>query len=125
MIRRKTLSEEHVRHALAYKEFPQEVIGDAPLVAVALTQSWCPQWRSMHGWLCELSYREAPEGTEPISVWELEYDGKPYFREFLELKERTWGNRLVPYLRYYRDGELFGTDNYISADRFLSKFGRK
>ncbi len=120
MIRRKTLSEEQVRHALEHKEFPEDVVQDAPLVVVALTQSWCPQWRSMLGWLRELSYRETPEGAEPITVWELEYDGQPYFREFLELKEKTWGNRLIPYLRYYRDGALFRTDNYISAEQFLS-----
>ncbi len=132
MIERVTLEQEHVMHALEHHEFPDEIISAAPAVAVVLSQSWCPQWRAMQDWLRGLQRRpdsaepEAvqPASTEPatgIVVWELEYDGTPYFREFLALKEQVWSNRLIPYVRYYRDGRLLETGNYTSAERFLAK----
>ncbi len=121
MVHRSTLSEHHVAHALEYQEFPGEVIHSAPLVAVILTQSWCPQWKAMRAWLGKLEESRDPADKQNIAVWELEYDNKPFFSQFLQLKEKVWRNRLVPYVRYYRAGTLFDSTNYLSADRFLSK----
>ncbi len=126
MIERVTLKPQHVRHALEHYEFPDEVIKAAPAVAVVLSQSWCPQWLAMQNWLGELEHKRDPAdpGVEQpapdIAVWELEYDGTPYFREFMTLKEQVWGNRLIPYVRYYREGRLLEAGNYTNAERFLA-----
>lgn len=122
MVERKLLSDEHAVFALQHHEFPDEVIACAPSVAVILTQSWCPQWHAMRTWLTELERERPLDREQPIVLWELEYDLKSFFRPFLQMKEAVWQNRLVPYVRYYRRGQLYDTSNYLPRERFLRKF---
>jgi len=71
-------------------------------------------------------YLEAAEAAAPagaIAVRYVEYDKEPFFEDFMEFKEDVFGNRSVPYVRYYRNGELIAESNYISQQGFLAKLG--
>ena len=116
MLRR--LSEADCRAAIREGDFLPGVAGAAPRVAVVLTQSWCPQWVHLRSRLEALPAEGSPE------VFWVEYDLEPFFDEFMAWKEDALGNREVPYVRYYRDGRLVATSNYVDQRGFLDRFGR-
>lgn len=99
-------------------EFPEAVRAASARVAVVLTQSWCPQWTMMRSWL------DAAAAEAEARVWYVEYDLEPFFEEFMAFKEDVWGNRSVPYVRYYRDGALVGQGNYVGKDAFVRTLAR-
>jgi hypothetical protein len=111
------LTESQCRAAMAAGEFPDDILRAAPVVVVALTQSWCPQWFIMRPLL------EALPGDGRFAAFYVEYDLEPWFEEFLGFKEGAFGNDQVPYLRYYRDGKLFKTSNYLDKSSFLRIVG--
>jgi hypothetical protein len=98
-------------------EFPEPLLRSAKKVAIVLTQSWCPQWQRMKPFLGELADSQA------LAVYYVEYDTEPFFREFLEFKERAFGNDQVPYLRYYSEGRFLSSGNYSDRLGFMSRLG--
>jgi hypothetical protein len=106
------LTAEECLETIAKGEFAPEVTKAAEAVAVVLTQSWCPQW----GWMKSYIAGLAPEAGE---VFWVEYDLEGYFEAFMRFKERAFGNDQVPYVRYYRGGELAAESNYIDKGGFL------
>ncbi len=119
MIRRLELTGEQAAFAMRQGEFGEEVRAASRLVAVVLTQDWCGQWAAMDGYLAEMGSRH-PELD--LTIFLLEYNRVSYFQEFLSFKEQVLGNRVIPYVRYYRDGSLVGQSNYVSERQFLSFF---
>ncbi|MCX7028366.1 MAG: hypothetical protein NT061_12985 [Spirochaetes bacterium] len=107
------LTEAECRDAIAGGEFPDTIRDSAPYIAVVLTQSWCPQWTWMRSCLDEIS-------LEPgVDIYWLEYDREPFFDAFIDFKENVLGDSLIPYVRYYRQGVLAHTSNYIDRRGFL------
>jgi hypothetical protein len=112
------LSREQCLGLLSAREFGPELLGAAPSVALVLTQSWCPQW----GWM--RSYLEALPPDPGLAVFWVEYDLEDFFEPFMAFKEEVFGNRDVPYVRYYRDGALVRESNFIDKGGFLRILGR-
>jgi hypothetical protein len=110
----KKLSEAECRACMAAGEFASGIVGAAASVAVVLTQSWCPQWTRMR------SYLESSDYGPDAEVFWVEYDLEGFFEPFMSFKEEVFGNRSVPYVRYYRGGRLAAQSNYVEPDRFLS-----
>jgi hypothetical protein len=108
----KKLTERDCLDAVENGEFGASVTGAAPAVAVVLTQSWCSQWAWMRSYLAIAG--EVP-GRE---VFWVEYDQEPFYERFMAFKEESWGNREIPYVRYYRDGRLVRESNYVDAATF-------
>lgn len=107
------LTEAQCREAMAAGEFGPEILRAAETVVVILTQAWCPQWKMMAGMLAEIPERPA------LKAFFVEYDREPFFEDFLEFKEKTLGNDLIPYLRFYRRGALSGTSNFLDKASLL------
>jgi hypothetical protein len=107
------LTREDCLDLLESREFPPRIRLAAPAVAVVLTQSWCPQWAWMRSYLAQL----LPE--EGSAVFWVEYDLEDFFAPLLEFKESGFGNDQVPYVRYYRGGELVAESNFIDKGGFL------
>jgi len=112
------LTAAHCAQAMRDGEFGQDIRGSADLVAVVLTQSWCPQWKMMRSWL------DAALETAGAKAFFVEYDEEAFFEPFMAWKEDVLGNRSVPYVRYYRGGALVAESNYISRDGFVANFRR-
>ncbi|HPM73932.1 MAG TPA: hypothetical protein PLE25_13235 [Spirochaetales bacterium] len=112
------LMHDQCERAMLEGEFGPDVAGSAESVAVVLTQGWCPQWKAMARWLGEAA---AEAGARAYYV---EYDEEPFFERFMAWKEEALGNRSVPYLRYYRGGELVAESNYVSRDGFAARLRR-
>jgi hypothetical protein len=84
-------------------------------VAVILTQDWCPQWAFMKKWLKKLN-------DEGLAVYYICYNKKLYFTEFMQMKETVWQNEYVPFVLYFRDGELVNKSNFAAQKHFISNF---
>ncbi len=104
------ISKDQALFCINHQEFGNEIISSAKMVAVILTQSWCPQWLSMKGFI------DALEGCE---IFFLEYDLVDFFDRFRMFKENIFGNDEVPYIRYYRNGKVTTTSNAVSKSEFL------
>ncbi|MBN2353614.1 MAG: hypothetical protein JXD23_13660 [Spirochaetales bacterium] len=118
MIYWKKISDEEARRTIAAREFPDEIRASRDKVAVILTQGWCHQWLSLkHG-----LERVASSETREIDVHIFVYDHSPVFNEFLTFKETVLGNAVIPYIRYYRDGKYRTDSNYVTVEKFLSRF---
>ena len=121
MIERRSITDEQAQAAMAGGDFGPEITGAGPRVAVILTQSWCPQWPAMEKWLRAL-VREGKPTEHDIIVFEYVYDKSSISREFTRFKEQVLGNALIPYVRYYRDGNLVDQSNYVGSRDFLQYF---
>jgi len=102
-------------------ELGEAVRADGDNVAVVLTQGWCPQWVSMNVWLNFLIKRGRPKDFD-ITVYEYIYDRVPFFDEFRRFKENVLGNMEIPFVLYYRKGELIARSNYVTSRGFIQQF---
>lgn len=121
MIEVEKLPKESVQILLQRGEFDPEIRESAFYTAVVLTQSWCPQWTMLQRGFERLAEKGEPEEAG-LKVWTLEYDRHPDFESIRRFKEERFGNREVPYIRYYRNGTYVGDSNYVSWKKLLSRF---
>lgn len=105
------IDESAARYAIEHGEFSHEVIHSNRVVIIAMTQDWCPQWLSMSAWLPTLL------SENDLDIYELVYNRERYLEEFLAFKEGAWRNHTVPYVRYYRSGEIVGESNFVGRRR--------
>jgi hypothetical protein len=113
----KKLTESQCKAAMAAGEFESGLRGSEPRVAIILTQGWCPQWTMMKSWLPAVS--ESPG----MAIYYVEYDNEPFYEAFMAFKEDGFGNREIPYIRYYRDGDFLKASNYLDKASFLRILG--
>jgi hypothetical protein len=106
---------------MAAGEIPPEMSGISERVALILTQSWCPQWKAMDSYLSRMQEAQSPE-TADLTVFYLCYDLLPFFEEFLRFKESRFDNDQIPFVLYYREGQVKNTSNYVSESGFLGLF---
>jgi len=111
------LSRDACLAAIERGDFGPEIVGATPAVAVVLTQSWCSQW----GWM--RNYLEKMPDRPGFTVFWIEYDNEDFFETFMTFKEDAFGNREVPYVRYYRDGHLVKESNFIDQRGFMRLAG--
>lgn len=110
----KLIAKAQALDCVVHREFSQDILLSAEKVAVILTQSWCPQWLAMKGFLGNMA------GCE---VYYLEYDREDYLEIFREFKEKVFGNDQIPYIRYYRNGALTRVSNAVSKEVFKENLG--
>ena len=117
MIRK--LTEAECRAAMETGEFDASLVAGAA-AAIILTQSWCPQWTAMKAYLDKIE-AALPEAR----IYYVEYDIEPWesldHEAFMSFKEKTFNNREIPYVRYYKNGVYSRDSNYISLDGFKSR----
>jgi hypothetical protein len=106
----RTLSDNVIERTLAAGEFPEEVRGAAEKVVVILTQDWCPDWHAMDRFL--------PQFEDRAAIFMLEYNKHPEFERIMGFKEDTFGNREIPYLRYYHQGRFIVATNQLPRGTF-------
>ncbi len=112
MVDLKQISDSQARDCIRNGEFAKEIIAYKPKVVVVLTQSWCPQWAALKGWIGEIR-------DPDLAIWLYIYDNGDIFEDFLQFKEHVLGNDVIPYLRYYRAGKFLTASNYVDKDQFL------
>lgn len=110
------LSDSQAMYTIKNRDFPDEILKSNNRVAVVVSQSWCPQWIAMKGYL-----KKVTEQNRDIDIYILEYDKKVWFNDFMSMKEIYWKNLEVPYIRFYIDGLLVNESNFISRSAFVEK----
>ena len=113
MAEKKELKENDIEYLLENSDFSQTIKQSANTVIVVMTQSWCPQWVFMKTWLYSLK-------VDDLDIYELVYNKHNRFEAILSLKENSFGNYPIPYLRIYQKGELVNEYNNISKRRLYS-----
>ena len=110
-----TIGASDLEYLYKNREFPRNITAHSDNVVVLMTQDWCPQWQAMRNFL--------PEFTAKASIFVLVYNRHEQFSKILAFKENTFGNRDVPYLRFYRNGVFFDESNYIGKSTFSALIG--
>ncbi len=118
MIKRQPLTPGQARYCMEHGEFEDDVRKAAEHTAVILSQDWCPQWRTMDRYLSKEEERGGR--SEDTVVFEFIYNKVDFFDRFRRFKEEHFGNFLIPYVRFYHNGELGAVANYIDKDDFFS-----
>ncbi|TFG64570.1 MAG: hypothetical protein E4H36_02615 [Spirochaetales bacterium] len=121
MIVEKNISLSQIEEAMKAEEFGTDIIQSGSNVAVIMSQSWCPQWHMVKSFLSRLNREGRPEEID-IDVYEIVYDQLEIFHQFLRFKEETFGNDLIPYIRYYKNGSFMTSTNYVSESFFVRQF---
>lgn len=121
MIRIHDLPDDAGKYAVDNGDFPSEITNSGERVAVVMTQNWCPDWLMMRSWLRH-EERNASSETPDIDVYLFVYNQVDYFDAFRRHKEQTFGNALIPYVRYYQGGQSIGESNQLSRDAFVKRF---
>lgn len=106
----RTLSDDVIARTLEAGEFPDEVRNAAEKVVVILTQDWCPDWHAMEVFL--------PAFDGQAAIYVLEYNRHPDFERIMHFKEEVFGNREIPYLRYYHQGRFITATNRLPRGTF-------
>jgi hypothetical protein len=112
-MKRKILSKDQALRAVQNLEFSSDVTTSSNKVAVIMTQDWCSEWMAMKRWM------DSMEDIKGLNIYELIYNTVDYYSDFLQLKEKSWKNNLIPYIRYYADGVLIHQSNYVNKEDFL------
>jgi hypothetical protein len=121
MIQCKKVPHDEVLLAIKNMEFSPEIIMAGKKVAIVMSQSWCPEWKLMNRYINTLCTHEDYK-EEEIVIWTLIYDGTDYFDEFRNFKENSFQNYGIPYTRFYRDGKLVKTSNFLGKLDFIKSF---
>lgn len=117
MVNKKLINKEQAKYAIENGEFDKNIIASKDKVIVIMTQDWCPQWMALKCWIYEM------ETNEDVDIYELEYNKTDYFDEFMNFKEDRWNSHNVPYLRFYKAGNLIEETNYIDKERLTEILG--
>ncbi|HMK49274.1 MAG TPA: hypothetical protein VK435_04420 [Thermodesulfovibrionales bacterium] len=112
-MKRMIVSKQAALKAIETGEFDRDVIASNRKVVVVMTQDWCYEWTNMKKWM------DLMNDIPGLDIYELIYNAVDYFKDFLPLKERTWGNDQIPYLRYYSNGILIHSSNYVGKEDFM------
>lgn len=119
MVQQKELSPAQIGQVIRQGDFGEDILTSREHVAVIMTQNWCSQWLYMRNWLDELYLNEK---DMEIDIYEIIYNTKDYYEDFMNFKERVYKNDLIPYVRYYKKGKFIGESNYIYKEDFLNLF---
>jgi hypothetical protein len=106
------LTTAQVKEAMENGDFGKEITERYPKVIIILTESWCPQWKTMHSYI---------EHMHTENVFYYIYDQEELFKEFMAFKEQVFQNDQIPYLRFYENGRFTGASNYIPQEEFKKK----
>ena len=100
-------------------DIPESIRRSSDRLATVFTQSWCGDWRWMRRYIMRID-------DPRVEVLYVEYDTKPFFDEMKSTKEHEFKNGTIPYIRFYRGGELVNESNLIwSKRKFLKRFEKK
>lgn len=122
MITLKELEVSDLLEAMGAGEFSEKIRTSAACVVIILSQGWCGEWKILYKRLQKVADRDQSHRPDIDVRWAL-YDRLSIMDEFREFKEKVWENGKIPYLRYYRDGELIDTSNFVMEKELFAILG--
>lgn len=118
MIKFNTVNDSNLRYILDHKNIEDDIIKSSENILVVFTQDWCPNWKNLNDEL--LNNKETTEID--IDLYTAIYNKSKLFEDFKSFKEDFWLSHLIPYLRYYKNGELLWETNHLSFDDIARRF---
>lgn len=122
MITLKELESSDLLEAMEEGEFSEKIRTSAALVVIILSQGWCGEWKILYKRLQKVAGWDQSHRPD-IDIWWVLYDRLSIMENFMEFKERAWKNKKIPYLRYYREGKLVDTSNFVMEKELFAILG--
>lgn len=117
MLKFKNIEENEIEKIIETKEVTDNIKNEDKNVITIFTQDWCGDWKNLEKEL------KANENTDiDITVFICIYNKIKLYEEFMSFKENIWGNELIPYLRYYKDGKFLKDTNHLPFQRIRRIF---
>ncbi|ULQ60934.1 hypothetical protein K7I13_06675 [Brucepastera parasyntrophica] len=118
------LTNDECLYATKNGDFSPETKSSAAKTVIIMTQSWCPQWKVMEMYMGAVEKKIAASASgDSVELLYVEYDKEPFYEEFVHFKETVLKNFEIPYLRFYKNGELTSESNYVSETELLFRLG--
>ena len=122
MITLKELTVSDLLEAVGTGEFSEKIRTSAPCVVIILSQGWCGEWKIMYKRLQKVAGWDQSQRPD-IDIWWALYDRLSCMDEVIAFKETVWKNDRIPYVRYYRDGKLIDTSNFVMEKELFAILG--
>lgn len=118
MLTIKHMTDDDLQYIIGNKDISEEIKKYSENVLTIFTQDWCKDW--------EMLNREIEKNLNTtqydITIFLSAYNHSKHFDNFRDFKETHWANNFIPYLRYYKNGELIKETNQLPLMRVLKTF---
>lgn len=118
MITFKTIDDNEMKYIMENKEISNDIKNTSEKVLAIFTQDWCGDWKGLNR---ELVANEQNNDVD-LTVFICKYNESPLYEEFMSFKEKEWKNDLIPYLRYYKNGNFIKDTNHLPFQRIMNVF---
>ena len=118
MLTFKNIDDKEMQNIIDSKEVSDNIKNASENVLAIFTQDWCGDWKGLER---ELKANEENSPVD-ITIFICLYNESPLYESFMNFKENTWKNELIPYLRYYKKGEFIKDTNHLPFQRLIKAF---
>ena len=118
MINFETMNDSNLRYILDHDDIENAIINSDENVMVVFTEDWNSDWKDMDKDLMDNQKTEEVD----INVYIATYNQNLLFEPFREFKENVWNSHSVPYIRYYKKGELIWETGDLFFSDVVSRF---
>lgn len=118
MLTFKKIDDKEMQNIIDTKEVSDNIKNASENVLAIFTQDWCGDWKGLER---ELKANEEKSPVD-ITIFICLYNESHLYESFMNFKENTWNNELIPYLRYYKKGELLKDGNHLPFQRLIKVF---
>lgn len=112
------IDDKEMQNIIDTKEVSDNIKNASENVLAIFTQDWCGDWKGLER---ELKANEEKSPVD-ITIFICLYNESPLYESFMNFKENIWNNELIPYLRYYKKGELLKDGNHLPFQRLIKVF---
>ena len=118
MLTFKKIDDKEMQNIIDTKEVSDNIKNASENVLAIFTQDWCGDWKGLER---ELKANEEKSPVD-ITIFICLYNESPLYESFMNFKENTWNNELIPYLRYYKKCKLLKDGNHLPFQRLIKVF---
>ncbi len=118
MIHIHTINDTDMQNIIDNKDIPDSIKNKSENVIAIFTQDWCGDWHRVQN---ELEKNKDINDID-IDVFICVYNQSALHEPFMNFKESVWNNDLIPYLRFYKNGNFIKDSNIIAFFKILEIF---
>ncbi|MEI0581349.1 hypothetical protein [Brachyspira pilosicoli] len=120
MITFKNIDDNEMKYIIENKEVSNNIKNIAENVLAIFTQDWCGDWKGLKR---ELNANEQNSDVD-LTIFICIYNQSGLYEDFMNFKENEWKNELIPYLRYYKNGNFIKDTNHLPFQRIMNVFNQ-
>lgn len=118
MLTFKEIDDKEMQNIIDTKEVSENIKNASENVLAIFTQDWCGDWKGLER---ELNNNKDNSNID-ITIFICMYNQSSLYETFMNFKESIWQNELIPYLRYYKNGNFIKDTNHLPFQRVMKYF---